>query len=96
MSPAPRADGTFAGPVTVTLDATDAGGSGLGSTEYRVDGIETTIPFFTFIMNSPDFAAARFDTGFIDRILPEIDFGQRPASDSHNDAAIAAAAMMKR
>jgi PKD repeat protein/glucose/arabinose dehydrogenase/type 1 glutamine amidotransferase len=38
LSAEPRADGTFAGPVTVTLDATDEGGSGLATTEYRVDG----------------------------------------------------------
>src|SRR5688572_10598117 len=31
-------------------------------TEYRVEGIETTIPFFTFLMDNADFAAARFDT----------------------------------
>ena len=62
--------------------------------EYRVEGIETTIPFFTFIMNNADFQAGRFDTGFIDRILPEIDFEQRPASEGHVDAAIAAAAIL--
>ena len=62
--------------------------------EYRVDGIETTIPFFTFIMNNPEFQAANFDTGFIDRILPDIDFNQAPATESHHDAAIAAAAIM--
>ena len=63
-------------------------------TEYRVEGIETTIPFFTFIMNHPDFGAARFDTGFIDRILPDIDFDQGPTTQAHHDAAIAAAAIM--
>ncbi len=62
--------------------------------EYRVEGIMTTIPFFTFIMNHPDFQAGRFDTSFIDRLLPEIDFAQRPASDEHLDAAIAAAAIL--
>ncbi len=62
--------------------------------EYRVEGIMTTIPFFTFIMNNPDFIAANFDTGYIDRILPEIDFAQRPASEHHVDAAIAAAAIL--
>jgi acetyl-CoA carboxylase biotin carboxylase subunit len=35
--------------------------------EYRVDGIMTTIPFFTYIMDHPDFAAAKFDTGFIEQ-----------------------------
>jgi acetyl-CoA carboxylase, biotin carboxylase subunit len=62
--------------------------------EYRVEGIMTTIPFFTFIMNHPDFAAARFDTGFIDRILPEIDFSGQTSADHHADAVIAAAAIM--
>jgi acetyl-CoA carboxylase biotin carboxylase subunit len=62
--------------------------------EYRVEGIMTTIPFFTFIMNDPDFRAGRFDTGYIDRILPEIDFAHRPASEHDVEAAIAAAAIM--
>jgi acetyl-CoA carboxylase biotin carboxylase subunit len=59
--------------------------------EYRVDGIETTIPFFRFIMEHPDFRAARFDTGFIDRVLPQMSLD---ATDGHADAAIAAAAIM--
>jgi acetyl-CoA carboxylase biotin carboxylase subunit len=62
--------------------------------EYRVEGIMTTIPFFTFIMNNPDFIEGRFDTGYIDRILPEIDFAQRPANERDVDAAIAAAAIL--
>jgi acetyl-CoA carboxylase, biotin carboxylase subunit len=59
--------------------------------EYRVDGIETTIPFFTLIMNNSDFQSARFDTGFIDRLLPGLDFTSSAAND---DAAIAAAAIL--
>src|SRR5262249_42172624 len=59
--------------------------------EYRVDGIETTIPFFRFIMDHPDFRAAKFDTGFIDRVLPQMSL---EAADGHLDAAIAAAAIM--
>jgi acetyl/propionyl-CoA carboxylase alpha subunit len=62
--------------------------------EYRVEGIMTTIPFFTFIMNNPDFIAGQFDTGFIDRILPEIDFAERPADPRQLDAAVAAAAIL--
>jgi acetyl-CoA carboxylase biotin carboxylase subunit len=62
--------------------------------EYRVDGIMTTIPFFTFIMNNPDFIAANFDTGYIDRILPHLDFGGGAASAQEIDAAIAAAAIL--
>ena len=59
--------------------------------EYRVDGIETTIPFFRFIMDHADFRAAQFDTGFIDRVLPQLSL---EAMDGHADAAIAAAAIM--
>jgi len=59
--------------------------------EYRVDGIETTIPFFRFIMDHPDFRAANFDTGFIDRVLPQLSL---EAENGHADAAIAAAAIM--
>jgi acetyl-CoA carboxylase biotin carboxylase subunit len=62
--------------------------------EYRVEGIETTIPFFAAIMDHDDFRTAKFDTGFIDRVLPELDLQGRAASDSHIDAAIAAAAIM--
>ena len=62
--------------------------------EYRLEGIMTTIPFFTFIMNDPEFRAGRFDTGFIDRILPEIDFAHRPASERDVDAAVASAAIL--
>ena len=58
--------------------------------EYRVEGIETTIPFFTFIMNHPDFQSANFDTGFIDRILPDLTFER---GNEHVDAAVAAAAI---
>jgi acetyl-CoA carboxylase biotin carboxylase subunit len=61
--------------------------------EYRVEGISTTIPFFTFIMNNPDFIDANFDTGYIDRILPTIDFAH-DASEMNTDAAIAAAAIL--
>jgi acetyl/propionyl-CoA carboxylase alpha subunit len=62
--------------------------------EYRVEGIMTTIPFFTFIMNNPEFNAGQFDTGFIDRILPDLDFAPRPADSRQLDAAIAAAAIL--
>ncbi|MBV9492799.1 MAG: acetyl-CoA carboxylase biotin carboxylase subunit, partial [Acidobacteria bacterium] len=59
--------------------------------EYRVEGIQTTIPFFSYITQHPDFLAARFDTGFIDRLLPQMNLEQ----DNVNlDAAIAAAAIL--
>ena len=63
-------------------------------TEYRVEGIETTIPFFTYIMNDPDFVAAKFDTGYIDRLLPKMNLDHKTKSGPSADAAIAAAAIM--
>jgi acetyl-CoA carboxylase biotin carboxylase subunit len=62
--------------------------------EYRVEGIHTTIPFFSYIMDHPEFRAGSFDTGFIDRLLPGMDLEHRGASDGQLDAAIAAAAIM--
>ena len=62
--------------------------------EYRVDGIMTTIPFFTYIMNDPQFQAGEFDTGFIDRILKSIDFSHATVSEHDVEAAIAAAAIL--
>jgi acetyl-CoA carboxylase biotin carboxylase subunit len=63
-------------------------------TEYRVEGIDTTIPFFTFIMNHPDFVAARFDTGFIDSLLAGDDFTHGRADGRVVEAAITTAAIM--
>jgi acetyl-CoA carboxylase biotin carboxylase subunit len=61
-------------------------------TEYRVEGISTTIPFFTALMDHPDFAAAKFDTSFIDRHLHEL--MRERSGNGHVDAAIAAAAVL--
>ncbi len=60
--------------------------------EYRVEGIETTIPFFTALMDHPDFLAARFDTGFIDRNLAELT--RERGGNGEVEAAIAAAAIL--
>jgi acetyl-CoA carboxylase biotin carboxylase subunit len=60
--------------------------------EYRVDGIHTTIPFFTALMDDAKFRAADFDTGFIDRTLPEMNLEH--AEPEHIEAAITAAAIL--
>ena len=63
--------------------------------EYRVEGIKTTIPFFTFIMNNPDFQAGELRHRLhrphpagasISRIAP--------SDGATLDAAIAAAAIL--
>jgi len=60
--------------------------------DYRVEGIDTTIPFFTAVMDHPDFQAAKFDTGFIDRMLPELTLER--SGDGQLEAAIVAAAIL--
>ncbi len=60
--------------------------------EYRVEGIDTTIPFFTAVMDHDDFQAGKFDTGFIDRMLPELT--RERSGDGQLEAAIAAAAIL--
>jgi acetyl-CoA carboxylase biotin carboxylase subunit len=61
--------------------------------EYRVEGIQTTIPFFAFLMEQPEFATASFDTGTIDRLIGKLDL-EHPASESHVDAALVAASIL--
>jgi acetyl-CoA carboxylase biotin carboxylase subunit len=37
--------------------------------EYTIEGINTTVPFFRSVVQSPEFRRGEFDTGFIDRFL---------------------------
>jgi acetyl-CoA carboxylase biotin carboxylase subunit len=39
--------------------------------EYQVVGIRTTIPFFLWLMQQPDYLAGRYDTTYLDRLLVE-------------------------
>jgi acetyl-CoA carboxylase biotin carboxylase subunit len=61
--------------------------------EYEVRGVQTTLPFFSWMLEHPDFAAARFHTGYLDELLAASS-GQpfeRPDEDLMEVAAIAAA-----
>jgi acetyl-CoA carboxylase biotin carboxylase subunit len=37
--------------------------------EYVVAGIKTTVPFFTWLLDEPDFRAGRFHTTYLDEVL---------------------------
>ena len=37
--------------------------------EYQVLGIKTTIPFFLWLMQQPEYAAGQYDTTYLDRLL---------------------------
>ena len=39
--------------------------------EYRVVGVKTTVPFFQWLVDQPDFVAGRFDTTYLDRVLAD-------------------------
>ena len=44
--------------------------------EYRIQGIQTTLPFFTALLDDIDFQTANYDTGFLtaekmDSLLPK-------------------------
>lgn len=64
--------------------------------EYFVGGIKSNLPLFRRILEHPDFAAARIDTGFLDRMLaaktaPED--AAHPAADHYSEIAAVAAAL---
>jgi acetyl/propionyl-CoA carboxylase alpha subunit len=66
--------------------------------EYEITGIETTIPFFQWLLDQAFFAAGDFDTTTVDRLLS--DKGVRPWGRKRADlvdmAAIAAAVHVLR
>jgi acetyl-CoA carboxylase biotin carboxylase subunit len=61
--------------------------------EYIVTGIKTTVPFFIWLLEQPDFAAGRFHTTYLDAVMAER--AGRPFAESRapseDVAAIAAA-----
>ena len=61
--------------------------------EYDVRGIRTTIPFFKWILDDPDFRAGRFDTSFIDRKLGASGALLQTIEPEHEDLAAIAAAV---
>ena len=54
--------------------------------EFQVGGFRTTIPFHREILRDPDFLAGRFDTGYVERILPRITAALQ-ATGPHAEAA---------
>jgi acetyl/propionyl-CoA carboxylase alpha subunit len=61
--------------------------------EYRVVGVKTTVPFFQWLVDQPEFLAGRFDTTYLDGILADRR-GQAfvaPTDEDEHDALVAAA-----
>ena len=61
--------------------------------EYRVVGVRTTVPFFQWLVRQPEFASAKFDTTYLDRVLAERRGRPfvEPTETDELDAAVAAA-----
>jgi len=61
--------------------------------EYRVVGVKTTVPFFQWLVDQPEFVEARFDTTYLDRVLAERK-GEpfvSPGKNDEEDAVVVAA-----
>jgi acetyl-CoA carboxylase biotin carboxylase subunit len=61
--------------------------------EYRVVGVKTTVPFFQWLLERPEFIEGRFDTTYLDGVLAERKGRAfvEPDAEAECDAAIAAA-----
>ncbi len=59
--------------------------------EYEVRGIRTTVPFFRWLLEQPDFLEGNFDTTYIDRLMP-LRAGDPFAPPSTQDEELAAVA----
>lgn len=63
--------------------------------EYRISGVQTTLPFCRFVMNHEAFRTGKFDTHFVKQhFRPEL--LAKDAEDEREMAAIAAALLSKR
>ncbi len=62
--------------------------------EYEVIGIHTSLPFFRRLVSDPDFLAASFDTGWLDRRLAA-GLGTADAAPDDHLVALAAAALAR-
>jgi acetyl-CoA carboxylase biotin carboxylase subunit len=61
--------------------------------EFQVLGVRTTIPFFRWLLEHPDYAAGRIDTTFVDTVLAHRDGPFAPLSESGEEVAAIAAAL---
>jgi len=59
--------------------------------EYFIGGIKTNLPLFRRILENPEFAAARIDTGFLDRLLASAMAGDGSRNGLAEIAAVSAA-----
>ena len=67
--------------------------------EYRVVGVRTTLPFFRWLVEQPEFREGRFDTTYLDRVLAERHgrpFRDPTAADeTHASVAVSVAAWLR-
>lgn len=61
--------------------------------EYRIGGIETTVPFLLRLLRDPAFRRGEVDTGFVDRLVHERGL---PVGRHHEVAVIAAALLIEK
>ena len=62
-------------------------------TEYHVEGVRTTLPFFRWMLRQPEFLEGRVDTGFLDRALGASDSvtSVAPSAETEEQVVLAAA-----
>jgi acetyl-CoA carboxylase biotin carboxylase subunit len=61
--------------------------------EFQVLGVRTTIPFFRWLLEQPDYLAGQFDTTFVDTVLARRDGPFAPLSETGEEVAAIAAAL---
>jgi acetyl-CoA carboxylase, biotin carboxylase subunit len=62
--------------------------------EYKITGIETTLPFGTFVLQHEAFVSGNFDTKFIERYFSPSVLEPKPTEDTEAIAAVLAAMLL--
>ncbi|MCC9167419.1 acetyl-CoA carboxylase biotin carboxylase subunit [Pontibacter harenae] len=63
--------------------------------EYQITGIETTLPFGTYVLQHEAFVSGNFDTKFIDRYFTPEALAKQPEEDTEEVAAVLAAILLQ-
>jgi len=63
--------------------------------EYRISGVQTTLPFGRFVMEHDAFRSGQFDTGFVSKYFSPDKLTPPPNTDEADLAAVLAAYLLE-
>ena len=63
--------------------------------EYHLEGIQTNLPFFRFVLMQPEFLSGKFDTHYVDSLLKKYTSTERNPESSQETIAVLVSCLVK-